>query len=1207
MSISGNSKINIGLPNEAANSDSIYTAFNKVNDNFDILFAQSNPTLVAGNNITVTSGPNNSIVISSPTGGIGSTGATGPVGATGANGTIGVDGSTGATGPQGATGASGTIGIDGATGATGPVGPIAGSNTQVLFNDSGVANGSSNFTYDKNNVNLNLGATAGQGNLNLLGAITIGNVSPDKYANIKFTEAINSSPYYGFPVTSAGEGVVVITNEEATLNQAIVLMDASPGTPETIFGVSTLVQPNGGPTTGYESGWQRVIDVRGTNVFLTTIGLGNAANTSNILYYSPNTGLVTYAPAPDDGATGATGPQGATGPSGGPTGATGATGLQILNGSGPPSTGVGVVGDFYIDISTYELYGPKFTTLFGVSWGSPQSLVGATGSPGGATGATGLTGATGPSGGPTGATGATGVQGPTGPQGIQGPSGATGLTGATGSTYQSISYSDLEIGTGNKIVSVLSGLAYSVGQKVIIANAVNQLMTGTVTNYNIVNGQLTVDVSEAIGSGIYTYWVVNLYGAIGPEGSTGATGSGATGATGVAGSNGATGLTGATGPAGNTGDIGATGPQGVQGLQGIQGSTGSTGPQGDAGATGLTGATGVAGVNGDIGATGPQGDIGATGLTGPQGDVGATGIEGPTGATGIQGATGPAGTSVTIIGSVPTVGGDPQLTLNTAFPGAGNGDGVIDESTGDLWVKASGVWSDVGNIKGPEGSTGATGLTGATGVAGPTGATGEIGATGLTGSTGVQGDVGATGEIGATGIQGPDGATGASGIQGDIGATGPQGVQGLQGETGATGSTGPTGANGNDGATGATGLPGLDGATGATGPQGATGLLAADQYISQNAIYVNEGINDISNFTSTVAPADTIMVSSGSYGGSDIVFTSKNNFVVTSFSGSNNPLTELVNRGVTLNTCTGVRWNYFQIEGNIVINGGSSIIFYGDDILGNVTISGTSGYLTFENCEFSSGKTINITNTNSSVIYFINCNFQGASFTLNQAFALQVIFTNCAGFNGSFPANATYAGVNALVSGVVNVTTNLINGVAWNSTGATGPQGSTGATGVAGPTGATGLTGATGVAGSNGATGLTGATGVAGSNGATGATGPAGPVGGSNTQVLFNDSGVANGVANLVFNKTTSNLTIDGNVITGTGTGGNITGANVISANIVTTATVAFASLPSASTAGSGARAMINNANTTSFYSTVDGTGSNIVPVFSDGINWRIG
>jgi hypothetical protein len=604
MSISGNVNINVGLPNEAANSDGLYTAFNKINNNFDILFAQSNPNLVAGNNIAITAGPNNSVVISSPTGGVGSTGATGLAGATGASGTIGVDGSTGATGPQGATGTAGTIGIDGATGATGasgtigidgatgatgiagndgatgPVGPIAGANTQVLFNDDGVANGSSNFTYDKDNVNLTLGNAVGQGNLNLYGAITIGNTSPDKYANIKFTETINSSPYYGFPATAAGEGVVVITNEEATLNQAIVLMDASPGSAETIFGVSTLVQPNGGPTTGYESGWQRVIDVRGTNVFLTTIGSGNSANTPNILYYTPNTGLVTYAPAPDDGATGATGLTGATGPSGGPTGATGATGLQTLNGSGPPSTGLGVIGDFYIDTDTYELYGPKFTTMFGVSWGSPQSLIGATGSPGGATGSTGPIGATGPSGGPTGATGATGVQGSTGSQGTQGPSGATGLTGATGSTYQSISYSDLEIGTGNKIVSVLSGLAYSVGQEVIIANAATQLMTGTVTNYNIVNGQLTVDVSEAVGSGIYTYWVVNLYGAIGPEGSTGATGAGSTGATGASGTIGLDGSTGATGPAGS---IGATG---ASGTIGIDGSTGATGIQGPTGATG---------------------------------------------------------------------------------------------------------------------------------------------------------------------------------------------------------------------------------------------------------------------------------------------------------------------------------------------------------------------------------------------------------------------------------------------------------------------------------------------------------------------------------------------------------------------------------------------------------------------------------------------
>ena len=103
-------------------------------------------------------------------------------------------------------------------------------------------------------------------------------------------------------------------------------------------------------------------------------------------------------------------------------------------------------------------------------------------------------------------------------------------------------------------------------------------------------------------------------------------------------------------------------------------------------------------------------------------------------------------------------------------------------------------------------------------------------------------------------------------------------------------------------------------------------------------------------------------------------------------------------------------------------------------------------------------------------------------------------------------------------------------------TGTTGLTGTTGATGYNGSTGATGLTGTTG------ATGLTGTTGATGLTGATGVSG----LGGSNTQVIFNDTGVANGSANLTFDKTTNYLTVGG------GSGGNITGANVIFANIFT-------------------------------------------------------
>ena len=49
------------------------------------------------------------------------------------------------------------------------------------------------------------------------------------------------------------------------------------------------------------------------------------------------------------------------------------------------------------------------------------------------------------------------------------------------------------------------------------------------------------------------------------------------------------------------------------------------------------------------------------------------------------------------------------------------------------------------------------------------------------------------------------------------------------------------------------------------------------------------------------------------------------------------------------------------------------------------------------------------------------------------------------------------------------------------------------------------------------------------------------------------------------------------------------------------------ATLPSAATAGVGARAFVSDATATTFASTVAGTGANKVPVYSDGTNWKIG
>ena len=68
--------------------------------------------------------------------------------------------------------------------------------------------------------------------------------------------------------------------------------------------------------------------------------------------------------------------QGPAGEQGDP-GAPGTDGRTILNGTGAPSSALGEDGDFYIDTSANELYGPKTSG----AWGSGTPLVGPPGSP----------------------------------------------------------------------------------------------------------------------------------------------------------------------------------------------------------------------------------------------------------------------------------------------------------------------------------------------------------------------------------------------------------------------------------------------------------------------------------------------------------------------------------------------------------------------------------------------------------------------------------------------------------------------------------------------------------------------------------------------------------------------------------------------------------------------------------------------------------
>ncbi len=501
-------------------------------------------------------------------------------------------------------------------------------------------------------------------------------------------------------------------------------------------------------------------------------------------------------------------------------------------GAADPLNAVGNDGDFYLNNSSYMLFGAKANG----TWGLGKSLIGSQG----LQGVQGPIGLTGPAG-ATGVTGATGSQGPigltgaTGPQGIQGLTGATGATGATGPIGQ-------------------IGLTGATGPQ----------------------------------------GIQGLTGATGATGATGSIGQ--TGLTGATGTQGIQGLTGATGPIGQTGLTGATGPQGIQGLTGATGAigpigqtglTGATGATGSQGPIGLTGATGPIGQTGLTGATGPQGIQGLTGATGAQGIQGLTGSTGATGPQGIAGSNGIDGKSTLVKTTTESLGANCATGGTKVEVGFdANSNSILD--AGEVLTALTKYVCN-----GATGAQGIQGLAGPTGTTGPQGLTGLTGATGATGPTGPQGIPGIAGAAGATGAQGITGATGPQGIQGLTGATGTQGVAGTNGNdgkntlvktttesSGANCATGGTkvevgmDANANsildagevitaltkyvcNGATGAQGIQGLTGATGATGPQGISGIAGATGVQGITGATGPQGIQGLTGATGAQGVAGT--------------------------------------------------------------------------------------------------------------------------------------------------------------------------------------------------------------------------------------------------------------------------------------------------------------------------------------------------------------
>ena len=124
------------------------------------------------------------------------------------------------------------------------------------------------------------------------------------------------------------------------------------------------------------------------------------------------------------------------------TGAAGINGSALISGEGVPNIVQGIYGDFYLDVKNYRIYGPKNERE---GWGVGVSLIG-----------------------PQGATGAQG------PQGASGSNGAPGGFGSHGSFYDTSTVTltkDIATPIPLNTTAFASGVSIVDGSKITFANA----------------------------------------------------------------------------------------------------------------------------------------------------------------------------------------------------------------------------------------------------------------------------------------------------------------------------------------------------------------------------------------------------------------------------------------------------------------------------------------------------------------------------------------------------------------------------------------------------------------------------------------------------------------------------------------------------------------------------------------------------------------
>ena len=261
MSIPGQQSINIGLPNESANSDSLYTAFNKTQQNFTTLFTSSSPfnTFNAGEGVSVDANSSTGTVT------ITNTGVTNIIAGTGitidnANGNVTISSNGGGNGGGGTVTSVGLAPVS-TSRLTVTGSPIVSSGTMsVDLAASGVTAG----TYANPNVTVDTyGRVTSIANGSIAGTVTSVGLTPGAGVQIS-----------GGPITSNGNITVTNTGVLRLNAGAGILLSSGNGN------VTISANTSSGTVTAVSVSSTQLVVTGSPIVTAGTIGI-NLPNTAN--------------------------------------------------------------------------------------------------------------------------------------------------------------------------------------------------------------------------------------------------------------------------------------------------------------------------------------------------------------------------------------------------------------------------------------------------------------------------------------------------------------------------------------------------------------------------------------------------------------------------------------------------------------------------------------------------------------------------------------------------------------------------------------------------------------------------------------------------------------------------------------------------------------------------------------------------------------